>query len=91
MSEYFIYDISLLDEIEKKIKRKLNSVEGGIINVVKSFGDKGFYGSQKTLRRKLRVNERTIRRHIPRLLEENILLKEKNNLGCIYIYNDNLL
>jgi hypothetical protein len=80
-----------LDEIEKKIKRKLNSVEGGIINVVKSFGDKGFYGSQKTLGRKLRVNERTIRRHIPRLLEENILLKHKNNFGCIYIYNDNLL
>ncbi len=91
MREYFIFDVEELKKIENQRGSNLNQMEACIISAIKNYGEKGFFGSQATLARKLFCTDRAVRNNLKKLVADNILLKKKTKNGDIYKYNKKFL
>lgn len=75
---YFIIDNDFLSKTDKKLDRNLTLTEAVIISYIASWGEKGYYGTQKTMAKKLFISDRTLRTHLSKLIEEGIILEQKN-------------
>lgn len=89
---YFIFDNDFLSSLSEKLAREFSLTEAVIISFISSWGEKGYYGSQKTMAKKLHITDRTLRNHLRRLLKEEIILEKKKqgyDTKCL-IFNQNL-
>ena len=59
----------------------INKMKGyrTLIWLQRSFGKKGYFGSQKTLAKKICISDRTLRNHLSKLLKEGIIVEKKND------------
>lgn len=93
MKDYILIHFPTLTKLEGVVGRGLSLTEAVIISFISSWGEKGFYGSQKTMAKKLHITDRTLRNHLKKLLKEEIILEKKNSgydTKCL-IFNKNLL
>ena len=79
---YFNFDFNFFSELEEETNRKLNLTERCIIAYIKGW-ERGYYGSQNTLAKRLGISERTANRTISTLLKDGFLFKE----GKFLYYN----
>ena len=89
---YFIFDNDFLSSLSEKLARELSLTEAVIISFISSWGEKGYYGSQKTMAKKLHITDRTLRNHLRKLIKEEVILEKKNqgyDTKCL-IFNKNL-
>ena len=87
---YFNFDFNFFSELEEETNRKLNLTERCIIAYIKGW-ERGYYGSQNTLAKRLGISERTANRTISTLLKDGFLFKEGkflyyNKPICIFAY-----
>ncbi|MBQ2375242.1 MAG: HTH domain-containing protein [Bacteroidales bacterium] len=68
--------------MEEETNKKLNLTERCIIAYIKGW-ERGYYGSQNTLAKRLGISERTANRTISTLLKDGFLFKE----GKFLYYN----
>lgn len=89
---YFIFDNDFLSSLSEKLARELSLTEAVIISFISSWGENGYYGSQKTMAKKLHITDRTLRNHLKKLVKEEVILEKKNqgyDTKCL-IFNQNL-
>lgn len=89
---YFIFDNDFLSSLSEKLARELSLTEAVIISFLSSWGEKGYYGSQKTMAKKLHITDRTLRNHLKKLIKEEVILEKKNtgfDTKCL-VFNKNL-
>lgn len=79
---YFNFDFNFFSELEEETNKKLNLTERCIIAYIKGW-ERGYYGSQNTLAKRLGISERTANRTISTLLKDGFLFKE----GKFLYYN----
>jgi predicted transcriptional regulator len=88
---YFIFDNDFLFSLSEKLARELSLTEAVIISFISSWGENGYYGSQKTMAKKLHITDRTLRNHLRKLIKEEVILEKKNqgyDTKCL-IFNKN--
>lgn len=93
MKDYILIHFPTLTKLEGVVGRGFSLTEAVIISFISSWGDKGFYGSQKTMAKKLHITDRTLRNHLRKLIKEEIIFEKKNkgyDTKCL-IFNKNLL
>lgn len=79
---YFNFDFNFFSELEEETNKKLNLTERCIIAYIKGW-ERGYYGSQNTLAKRLGISQRTANRTISTLLKDGFLFKE----GKFLYYN----
>jgi DNA-binding MarR family transcriptional regulator len=76
---FIIIDFEFLASLSECVGRDFNLTECVIISYIRSFGKKGYYGSQKTFAEKIFISDRTLRNHLAKLLKEGIIVEKKND------------
>lgn len=76
---FLIIDFEFLASLSECVGRDFNLTECVIISYIRSFGKKGYFGSQKTLAKKICISDRTLRNHLAKLLKEGIIVEKKND------------
>lgn len=77
---FLIIDFELISTIEARLKRMLTSEERFIISYIKCFeGKGGYYGSSQKLARVCGCTDRTVRRYLRLLLDDNVLVNVNGN------------